>query len=160
MLGYLTWRAHTIFVQKKSSSVHKSLMMEALSWWVTMSYARYLALTTSVWGYLMDMFEPYQKCVTFQISERIGSFGSSMVQVFRCIWRYQSYRGLSDDSQRRTNDKFVQDNWKHYCWWHFSSNGERGSYKSLAHASWTYEWVRSSSLAQQRCSIKYQILQT
>jgi len=69
-------------------------------------------------------------------SSLIRSFERSRVQVFKCRWRYKSYRGLHDDFQRRKDCKLVQDDIKYYYWWCLSNNREGGYYKALLHASW------------------------
>jgi len=57
---------HTTCAQKGSSSILTSLMMEALSRLVRTPCARRLALATSIWGCLMDMFEASWTYFMFQ----------------------------------------------------------------------------------------------
>ena len=61
------------------------------------------------------------------------------------------YQRLHDDSQRRTDNKLVQDDRKHYCWLCLSSNGEGRCYKVLTHASWTYE--RGLQVLHNKCAL-------
>ena len=102
MLGYLIQDAHTTCV---SGSVHSSLSMETLSWWVTIHAQdswHWQYLYEDVWWTGMNPIERASRSRFKEESSLIGRFRSSRVQVFRCRWSYQRYQGLHDDSQKRT----------------------------------------------------------
>ena len=103
--------------------------------------ARLLASATSVWGYLMDKFEPTNVRHVPNLKKNLLSLGALQAwgYKFRSRWRNQSYQRLYDNSQRRTDSKRVQVDMKYYCWWCFSSNREGGYYKILAHVFCTHD---------------------